>query len=66
MTASPNKIRRKVLVILAASPLLLSTIRLSHQNIRGTRSIPSTGELLPLVCLGSWISFNVGDTHTRV
>jgi diketogulonate reductase-like aldo/keto reductase len=26
-----------------------------------TRPIPSTGELLPLVGLGSWITFNVGD-----
>ncbi len=26
-----------------------------------TRSIPSTGEKLPLIGLGSWITFNVGD-----
>ena len=26
-----------------------------------TRPIPSTGEMLPLVGLGSWITFNVGD-----
>ncbi|HVO87479.1 MAG TPA: aldo/keto reductase, partial [Casimicrobiaceae bacterium] len=26
-----------------------------------TRPIPSTGERLPLVGLGSWITFNVGD-----
>jgi diketogulonate reductase-like aldo/keto reductase len=26
-----------------------------------TRRIPSTGELLPVVGLGSWITFNVGD-----
>src|ERR1700730_9467899 len=26
-----------------------------------TRPIPSTGEKLPLVGLGSWITFNVGD-----
>ena len=32
----------------AASPIL-------------TRAIPSTGEKLPLVGLGSWITFNVGD-----
>ena len=29
-----------------------------------TRPIPSTGELLPLVGLGSWITFNVGDDPT--
>jgi diketogulonate reductase-like aldo/keto reductase len=26
-----------------------------------TRAIPSTGELIPVVGLGSWITFNVGD-----
>ncbi|MEP6767551.1 MAG: aldo/keto reductase, partial [Acidobacteriota bacterium] len=26
-----------------------------------TRAIPSSGETLPLVGLGSWITFNVGD-----
>src|SRR6516162_1199228 len=26
-----------------------------------TRSIPSSGEALPLVGLGTWITFNVGD-----
>src|SRR5687767_8796649 len=26
-----------------------------------TRSIPSTGEALPVVGLGSWITFNVGN-----
>ena len=31
-----------------------------------TRSIPSTGEALPLVGLGTWITFNVGrDTEAR-
>lgn len=29
-----------------------------------TRSIPATGEALPLVGLGSWITFNVGDDET--
>jgi diketogulonate reductase-like aldo/keto reductase len=28
-----------------------------------TRPVPSTGEKLPLVGLGSWITFNVGDDH---
>lgn len=28
---------------------------------RGTRRIPSTGEALPMVGLGSWITFNVGN-----
>ena len=26
-----------------------------------TRAVPSTGEALPVVGLGSWITFNVGD-----
>lgn len=29
-----------------------------------TRAIPSSGEALPLIGLGSWITFNVGDDRT--
>jgi len=28
-----------------------------------TRAIPSTGEAIPLVGLGSWITFNVGNNQ---
>ena len=33
----------------------------AQPNALLTRPIPSTGELLPVVGLGSWITFNVGD-----
>jgi len=33
----------------------------SHPGALLTRAIPSSGEKLPLVGLGSWITFNVGD-----
>jgi diketogulonate reductase-like aldo/keto reductase len=33
----------------------------SHPGSLLTRAIPSSGEKLPLVGLGSWITFNVGD-----
>ena len=33
----------------------------AHPGALLTRPIPSTGEKLPLVGLGSWITFNVGD-----
>jgi diketogulonate reductase-like aldo/keto reductase len=57
----PNNTRRRILGIIAAAPLLLPTMGLSRQNRPATRPVPSTGELLPLVGLGSWISFNVGN-----
>ena len=58
---SPSRIRRRVLASLAALPLSA----LAQAQPRApvpllTRAIPSTGELLPLVGLGSWITFNVG------
>ena len=44
---------------LAAAPLL-------HAQGVATRPVPSSGEQLPLVGLGSWITFNVGnDTAAR-
>ncbi|MBW8372300.1 MAG: aldo/keto reductase [Thiobacillus sp.] len=33
----------------------------AQQPRRTTRAIPSSGEAIPLVGLGSWITFNVGD-----
>jgi diketogulonate reductase-like aldo/keto reductase len=30
-------------------------------NLPATRRIPSTGEIIPIVGLGTWITFNVGD-----
>jgi len=57
----PNNTRRRILGIIAAAPLLLPTMGLTLQNRPATRPIPSSGEPLPLVGLGSWITFNVGN-----
>jgi diketogulonate reductase-like aldo/keto reductase len=43
--------------IAAADPSLAA----AHPGPIVTRAVPSTGEKLPLVGLGSWITFNVGD-----
>lgn len=57
----PNSTRRRILGMIAATPLLLPIMGMNRQNSPAARPIPSTGELLPLVGLGSWISFNVGN-----
>ena len=41
----------------AAAPLLAQP----REHVLLTRPIPSTGERLPVVGLGTWITFNVGD-----
>lgn len=56
--------RRRLLRSLAASgaaALYWPTAASAQQNPILTRRIPSTGEELPVVGLGSWITFNVGD-----
>ncbi len=59
MTGNPH--RRDVLRFLAAGPAAaLVPARASAQDVL-TRKIPSSGEALPLVGLGSWITFNVGN-----
>ncbi len=56
--------RRHALRALAAAgayaALRPSTVR-AQPGATLSRPIPSTGELLPVVGLGSWITFNVGD-----
>ena len=57
----PSRTRRRVLASLAALPLsALAQAQGQAPVPLLTRAIPSTGELLPLVGLGSWITFNVG------
>lgn len=56
-----KKTRRKLLAAIAATPLFLATIGAKASTRPATRAIPSSGETLPLVGLGSWISFNVGN-----
>jgi diketogulonate reductase-like aldo/keto reductase len=61
MPRSPILSRRTLLGALAAAgaaPLLPDA---TAQAAPITRPIPSTGEAMPVVGLGSWITFNVGD-----
>src|ERR1700716_1975708 len=57
--------RRRLLGGLAAAGAAASVLggRIDDARSEGiiTRAIPSTGEKLPAVGLGSWITFNVGD-----
>src|SRR4029453_6277271 len=56
--------RRRVLGTLAAvgaCAALRPSAALAQPRTILTRPIPSTGEALPVVGLGSWITFNVGD-----
>ena len=56
--------RRRALRALAAASAYVAlrpSIGRAQPRAILTRPIPSTGELLPAVGLGSWITFNVGD-----
>jgi diketogulonate reductase-like aldo/keto reductase len=55
-----NTRRRTLQALAACSATLLLPRRLPAQTAAATRSIPSSGEALPLIGLGSWITFNVG------
>ena len=56
--------RRTILGMLTA-PLIGPAIQKQHRTLI-TKPIPSSGEMLPVVGLGSWITFNVGrDTVAR-
>ena len=59
----PDLSRRGLLQAFAATgaAALLSPIAAAQQAAVLTRPIPSSGEALPLVGLGSWITFNVGN-----
>jgi diketogulonate reductase-like aldo/keto reductase len=48
----------------SAAALLLAPRSAGAQQPPITRAVPSTGEALPVVGLGSWITFNVGDDRT--
>ena len=63
MNASSSMNRRRLLGALwtgAAATVLGSRIDAARADTIITRPIPSTGEKLPAVGLGSWITFNVG------
>jgi diketogulonate reductase-like aldo/keto reductase len=57
----PNPTRRRLLGAIAAAPLLGPAIGRAQQARPATRAIPSSGEAVPRVGLGSWITFNVGN-----
>ena len=57
----PNVTRRRLLGAIAAAPLLGPAMGWAQQARPATRPIPSSGEVLPLVGLGSWITFNLGN-----
>lgn len=61
MASIPNDTRRRLLGAIAAAPLLGPAMGLAQQARPASRAIPSSGEAVPLVGLGSWISFNVGN-----
>jgi diketogulonate reductase-like aldo/keto reductase len=64
MARSSNLSRRKLLGTLAATgaaAMLRPSMAAAQQAPILTRPIPSTGEALPVVGLGTWITFNVGD-----
>jgi len=61
MSHSPNTTRRRLLASIAAAPLLGPAAGWAQQPRPATRAIPSSGEAIPRVGLGSWITFNVGD-----
>lgn len=53
--------RRDLLKSLSALPVLLPHAGAAQQPGLLTRPIPSTGQRLPVIGLGSWITFNVGN-----
>jgi diketogulonate reductase-like aldo/keto reductase len=64
MERSSRLSRRKMLGSLAATgaaALVRPATAIAQQSAILTRPIPSTGEALPVIGLGSWITFNVGD-----
>ena len=66
MPYTPEPTRRQALARLASAGsaiLVASPVRAQPAVVSppATRSIPSSGEELPLVGLGTWITFNVGD-----
>jgi diketogulonate reductase-like aldo/keto reductase len=64
MADIPDLTRRRLLGAIAAAPLLGPAMGRAQQVRPATRAIPSSGEAVPRVGLGSWITFNVG--HDRV
>src|SRR4051812_3469360 len=52
---------RRTFLQASAAATLLPTVARAAEVQPATRAIPSSGEALPMVGLGTWITFNVGD-----
>ena len=65
LTETPVKTTRRTFVqgmsAATATAAMMPTCALGQPNAPATRIIPSTGETIPAVGLGTWITFNVGD-----
>jgi diketogulonate reductase-like aldo/keto reductase len=64
MHQAPHLSRRRLLLssaALGAGLVLGSLAKATPQRAILTRKIPSSGEALPVIGLGSWITFNVGN-----
>jgi diketogulonate reductase-like aldo/keto reductase len=62
MTRPSNLDRRTVLAGFAAwAALGLPSVALAQAGVPITRKIPSSGEAIPVVGLGTWITFNIGN-----
>src|SRR5881394_3803804 len=60
MSAGPPSSRRRFLRALAASALpMWPRLASAQASTPITRTIPATGEVLPAIGVGSWITFNV-------
>jgi diketogulonate reductase-like aldo/keto reductase len=59
--ASPEVSRRAFLGMLGAAAALPPQLARAGPGPMLTRPIPATGEQLPVIGLGTWITFNVGD-----
>ncbi len=57
--------RRRLLLALAMSPLSVPAVAIAQSSPLLSRPIPSTGEALPVIGLGSWITFNVGNDRAE-
>jgi len=62
MTAGPFRLdRRQFLTAAAAAGVVAPLARPAGAAGPRTRPIPATGERLPVIGMGTWITFNVGD-----
>jgi hypothetical protein len=58
---SPDLSRRTLLAMLGAATALGPRLGRAASGPILTRPIPSTGEQVPVIGMGSWITFNVGE-----